>query len=570
MRKILVFLMLFVCVIFAKPIDSQQAFNVNLIQSDGRFDVDFIFANEKIYLYKNSFSVKIDGKDITGDVQLPSGKNKGEYSIISHDFSFMLPFSLFKKNDSLLSISYQGCLESGICYRPQLREYSVVKNKDNGFKASLVSINGSRLNQQSPSFFDEFASIFSSKSDSDVAGVLDTLPFWLCALLFFAYGLSLSFTPCVLPMVPILSGIIVARGSGSGFFASFVYVLSMAFSYALFGVVVSLLGGGIQSLMQSPWVLGFMAFVFVLLALSMFGLYEIRMPNFLSNLNSKGGILGIVFMGVASTLVVSPCVAAPLAGALLFIASSGDVFYGAFMLFVMGFGMGLPLLILGASSKNLLPKPGVWMEGVKAAFGFIMLGVGAWLLARIIGGGFMLIAWGVLGIFAVVRFGLFNASLNWFYRGLLLSLFIYFTSLFVGGMSGSNDIFAPFKNFSSPAKAKSANKFISIKTQDELGRAIAGASGFVIVDFWADWCVSCLELDESFANELVQAELGRFTFLKVDVSSSTKQSIDIMKAYEVVGPPVLLFFKDGQELKQKRSSGFLNAKDLRDLLRSVV
>ncbi|BCX79221.1 protein-disulfide reductase DsbD [Campylobacter sp. 19-13652] len=583
----LLFLSLLTTQIFAKNIDVNEAFVVNLTPAEDRFDVDFILGDERIFIYKNSFSVVVNGENITDKLAIPMGQNKGNYSIIKHDFSLLLPFSLFSKDTSSLVLNYQGCAESGICYRPQVREFSVLKDDSGGFSAKLVRLNGKSVAAKDATdntsesvlgergFVDKFIAIFSGDlgNDAEIANSLAGSTAIISAFVFFIYGLALSLTPCVLPMVPILSGIIVSRGGRGGFMASVVYVFAMALAYATFGVVVSLLGGGVQAWLQNEWVLGAMALVFVLLALSMFGAYEIRLPSFSGDrFSKKGGLFGVAIMGVLSTLVVSPCVAAPLAGALLFIARSGDVLFGAIMLFVMALGMGVPLLIIGISSGKWLPKPGVWMDGVKSAFGFVMLAVAAWLVGRVLGDSVVLVLWGAIGLFAVARFGLFVGSASWVRRGALLVLAIYSVLLFIGGVAGGKDYLNPLLAFtgSSVATIHSEPKFIKVSNLNELKNAIKSADGTVMVDFWASWCASCIELDEkTLSNPSVQASLERFVLIKADVSASGAASEEMMRAFEVVGPPALLFFKDGAELKEHRTSGFIPPKAMINLLEAI-
>lgn len=580
MRKVLLcfcFAVFYALSLPAKTLDVSQAFSVNLSAAEDRFDIDFILGDENIFIYKNSFSVLANGKNITDELSVPNGVNKGNYSIIKHDFSLLVPFSVFTTLPATLTLNYQGCAESGICYRPQVREFSITSSPNGGLKAELSRLNGKNLTSEPSSksgFVDKISAIFSGElgSDSSIASSLEGSAAIISALVFFAYGLALSFTPCVLPMVPILSGIIVARGGRGAFVASAVYVLAMALAYAGLGVVVSLLGGGVQAWLQNEWVLGAMAIIFVLLALSMFGVYEIRMPSFAEGaLSRRGGLLGVAAMGVLSTLVLSPCVAAPLAGALIFIARSGDVVFGALMLFVMGLGMGVPLLALGASSGKWLPKPGEWMEWVKSAFGFVMLAVAVWLAGRIIGDSAVLVLWGVLGLFAVVKFNSLK-SLGWVFKGTLLVLGLYFAVLFVGGLAGARDFTTPLKPFTNGAKIEQKSELSAVKVTNlnELKSAINSANGKVIVDFWASWCVSCIELDEkTFSNPEVISALKGFTIIKADVSDGGAASDEMMRAFEVVGPPAILFFKDLAELKEHRMSGFVPPKSMLKLLNEI-
>lgn len=551
LKRLLFVIFLALLPIKAEVLDVKNAFKIGLSSEESGFGIHFDFG-EKIYIYKNSFSILLNSQNITQSLDIPQGQDKGSYSIIGDDFSIVLPFKMLKADKNILELNYQGCSAGGVCYRPQQKHFELFQT---GAKWQAKEIEkGKKINSKAQAL----------SSEQHIAAQLESLSFWVLVASFFGYGLLLSFTPCVLPMLPILSSIIVSRGArGGAGLASIVYVLAMAGGYALLGLAFSWVGVGIQAALQNIWVLGAFAFIFALLAFSMFGFYDLKLPSrFSLYIQSKGGqgYFGVAVMGLLSTLVISPCVAPPLAGALLYIASSANLFYGAFMLFVMGLGMGVPLLVLGFSARRWLPKPGKWMDMLKACFGFLMLGMSIWLLGRIFGASFMLLGFGVLGVYFAFYFGLAGAGLRSFYRASLALLAFYSALLISGGLAGGGDFLNPLSPFvkDNSASNKASLEFKYVSDLSELKELISSAQKPLMLDVWASWCVSCLELDNfTFKDERVAKKLESFLLVKVDIS---KQGNDeILKEFSIVGPPSLLFFKDGSEIRQKRVIGYVNA-----------
>ncbi|MBE3022315.1 protein-disulfide reductase DsbD [Campylobacter sp. 7477a] len=553
--RVLVSFCIFFVSLLSAPLDTAEAFKLRSSIDEQNVRIDFKFGQD-IYIYNQTFEIKLADKPINSLIDMPKTEISNEYEIIPTDFSLLIPLKLIEENlqDDLskISISYQGCAKNGICYRPQNKTY-IVSKVQSGYKVVDSDAKQEISDEQS------------------IANELSSKSFLLSLVTFFGYGLLLALTPCVFPMIPILSSIIVAKGGENlgvkkGFLLSFVYVLAMSFAYALAGVGASALGFGVQGMLQNAWILGTFAVIFVLLAFSMFGFYELKLPSVIENFINKksknsSGLLGVFIMGFTSALIVSPCVAAPLAGALLYIAQSGNLLYGGVMLFIMGLGMGVPLLIIGASSGKILPRPGVWMDGVKSLFGFLMLFMSVWLLSRVFGSVFELVGYGVLGVFTAVFFGAFEAAgSGWlkFKKATAILFFVYSVMLIIGGFLGSKNALSPLSGFNLSASAKDELKFEKVQNLQELLAAINNSKKPVMVDFWANWCVSCLELDDRTFSDLgVKNTLKNFTVIKIDVTQNLSQNREMLKYFSLIDPPALLFFKDGLEISSKRIIGYI-------------
>ncbi len=410
-----------------------------------------------------------------------------------------------------IKIQYQGCAEAGICYPLQKKIISINTLKP-GFEMTTVTKNVSSENSAEKE-------VELSEQDA-LADFLSKENNFLILITFFGLGLALAFTPCVFPMIPILSGIIAGQGekvnTHKAFIISVVYVLAMAVTYTIVGVFAGLTGENIQIWFQNPWVLSSFAFIFVLLALSMFGFYELQLPSRLqskitelSNKQKGGNYIGVIIMGFLSALIVGPCVAPPLMGALIYISQTGDPFLGGIALFFMSLGMGLPLIIVGTSAGKYLPRAGVWMDGVKASFGVMMLGIAIWMLERVLPGIISLWLWALLFIFSGVYIGaltpIHDNTTGWarFRKALGLVMIIYGTVLIIAASSGSTDLMQPLKGLSSGA-SEATNKystthlqFKKITSKKQLDQALATAKQNgknVLLDYYADWCISCIEL----------------------------------------------------------------------------
>lgn len=595
------------CAMFAEPLSVKEAFGLTAHADEQ--NVEFRFAPApNIHVYKDSLSASLGDKNLNSHLNFPKAEIYDEREVYTGKFSLFVPINLLKGlsggENFTLKLEYQGCAKDGICYQPQILKFGVKKSLG-GYSVAQI------IEAAEPDFADSQAPL--SEQDS-IAASLSSANFLLSLATFFGYGLLLSLTPCIFPMIPILSSIIVSKqASGgknggvnlsapdetsakfdsdnphakndknknsratSGFFLSLIYVFAMACAYAVAGVAASVFGSGVQSALQTPAVLIGFSLVFVALALSMFGLYELQMPLAMQNaLNkkaqSKGGIIGVFAMGFLSALIASPCVAAPLAGALLYIAQSGNALFGGLALFTMGLGMGVPLLLIGASSGKILPRPGAWMDKIKTLFGFIMLIMAVWLSARVLGAMAELLLYGVIGVFASVFFGAFDATKNEhsgakkLLKGTALLAFIYSVLLIVGSFSGAKSALNPLEGFKNVGGAgvnlsKNEPNFIAISNLTELENAIKSSSKPVLIDFYATWCASCNELDEiTFKDEAVLNKLANFTLLRIDVTKNSSDDAQIMKKFGLIGPPAILFFRAGSdaqdELKNARLIGF--------------
>ncbi len=595
---------------FAEPLSVKEAFGLTAHADEQ--NVEFRFAPApNIHVYKDSLAASLEDKIVNSHLNFPKGEIYDEREVYTGKFSLFVPINLLKglsgSENFTLKLEYQGCAKDGICYQPQVLKFGVKKNLA-GYSVAQI------IEAAEPDFVSSQAPL--SEQDS-IAASLSSANFLLSLATFFGYGLLLSLTPCIFPMIPILSSIIVSKQASSthdgkngavnlsasdetsakfdsdnqhakndknknsrntsGFFLSLIYVFAMACAYAVAGVAASVFGSGVQSALQTPAVLIGFSLVFVALALSMFGLYELQMPLAMQNAlskkaQSKGGIIGVFAMGFLSALIASPCVAAPLAGALLYIAQSGNALFGGLALFTMGLGMGVPLLLIGASSGKILPRPGAWMDKIKTLFGFIMLIMAVWLSARVLGTMAELLLYGVIGVFASVFFGAFDATKDEcgngkkLLKGTALLVFIYSVLLIAGSFLGAKSALNPLEGFKNTGAAgvnlsKNEPNFITVSNLTELENAIKSSSKPVLIDFYATWCASCNELDEiTFKDEAVLNKLANFTLLRIDMTKNSSDDAQIMKKFGLIGPPAILFFSVGSdaqdELKNARLIGF--------------
>ncbi|MDP1654300.1 MAG: protein-disulfide reductase DsbD, partial [Rhodocyclaceae bacterium] len=435
----------------------------------------------------------------------------------------------------------------------------------------------------------ETASAAQEDESSQLAGLLKNAGFWLILTTFFGAGILLALTPCVFPMYPILSGIIVGHGhhitKRRAFVLSMAYVLGMAATYAAAGVAAGLSGSMLSAALQNVWVLGGFALVFVVLSLSMFGFYELQLPTFLqSKLTEesgrvKGGSLhGVAAMGALSALIVGPCVAAPLAGALLYIAQTRDAVLGGAALFAMALGKGVPLVIVGVSTRSLLPHTGPWMESVKKFFGVMLLGLAIWLVSPVIPDWAHLLAWGALAIGTAMFLRAIDPlpphAHGWarFWKGVGMVLLLVGASLVVGALGGSRDPLRPF-DFLRGASAQSEHvAFERVKTSVELDARLKEANRPVMLDFYADWCVSCKEMEKyTFSDARVAAKMRQMILLQVDVTANTDEDKALLKRFSLFGPPGIIFFdRQGQERQGLRVVGYQPADDFLRVLNTAL
>ena len=553
-----VFLILFALSLYAEFLSVDDAFKPTASLKDNRVFVQIKMA-EHIHLTKDTlkFAVKPTEKVELGKYTLPSAE-KDEFGdeIYVKEFNLEIPLVLKSPNskDVTFILAYQGCSDKGVCYPPVTKEYNFTISTP---KVSVVN---------------------SLSEEESIAFTLKSKSFGIILLTFFGFGLLLSLTPCIFPMIPILSSIIVTQGeemtAKRGFWLSLVYVLSMALTYAVAGVFAGLFGANIQAALQNPWVISLFSLLFVALAFSMFGFYEIGLPASIQSKLSKtsdeagkkGGIIGVAIMGLLSALIVGPCVAPPLAGALIYIGQTGDVLLGGVALFVMSLGMGAPLLLIGMGAGRFMPKPGGWMTTVSKIFGVVMLAVAVWMLSRIIPQSVTMGLWSALFLISAVYMGAFESlgnkrSWNALFKGIGLILFIYGLFLLFGTFTGAKNPLDPLvaikeRSYSKVALAKSL-QFETINSLDELLTKIKNSNKPVMVDFRADWCTSCKELEENtFKDVKVIDALKDYNLYQVDVTQNSDEQKRMMKHFGIYGPPAVLFFKNSDEIKQKRVSGY--------------
>jgi len=532
--------------------------------------------------------------EIEPDTVRPDGTT-GDVAIYYHRIDLPLPLvrGATEPTGLTLVVKYQGCAERGICYPPVTRRIDL----DLPAATEIADIATPRAGAPAADRAPPAATGDSEPlSESDrIAAVLASGNLWATAVLFFGFGLLLAFTPCVFPMIPILSGIIVGQGAAittrRAFVLSLVYVLAMALTYAVAGVLAGLFGANLQAAFQNPWSLSLFALVFVALALSMFGFYELQLPSGLqsrlaavSNRQEGGTLVGVAVMGLLSALIVGPCVAPPLAGALIFIGQTGDWLLGGVSLFALSLGMGAPLIAIGTSAGKLLPKAGAWMDAVKAVFGVALLAVAILLLERVLPPAVAMILWGLLLICSGVYLGALRqlppAAGGWskLWKGLGLCLLTYGVLMLVGAAAGGKDTVQPLRGLGLGGGRATERQvvFKPVKSVADLERELATASRAgrpVMLDFYADWCVSCKELERyTFSDPTVVAELDRFVLLRADVTANDEQDRELMQGrFGIPGPPAVLFFDaKGQEARGYRIIGFKPAREFADYLRRLV
>ncbi|WP_045106552.1 protein-disulfide reductase DsbD [Legionella hackeliae] len=496
-------------------------------------------------------------------------KQGHNYSVYRNELSLPVPVLGESPGETLINLSFQGCADDGFCYPPETRQIKLTI--DNSLALTHVSMENISPQEEN--------SLPASASDTDEIERVLTQQHWgVVILTFFGFGLLLSFTPCILPMVPVLSGIIVGHGNKistrKAFFLSLSYVLSMSVTYAVVGAVVALLGSNLQIVMQSPWAIGTFSLVFVLLALSMFGYYELRLPLSwqaklagVRNHQASGHYLGAALMGCFSTLILSPCVTAPLIGALSYIAHSNNIAFGSLALFFLGLGMGTPLLLIGTSAGKWLPKAGQWMNGVKIFFGILLLAVAIFLVGRILPGAAVMLLWSGLLIFVGLYCGALSrpaSNLGKFQQGVGLISLVYGLLILIGASMGNSNPLQPLAGMQATANAKPNFSVETVSTPSEIQHAIdiAKAQGKpVMLDFYADWCTSCQIMEATtFKDPQVEAALKNFIVLKVDITANNAQDKALLQHYGVVAPPTFLFFnKQGNEQSNLRLIGEASA-----------
>ncbi len=512
------------------------------------------------YMYRERFFFKAKGATL-GEPQFPAGK-------VKYDETFQKDVETYRKTVTILvplradgmftlTVSSQGCADAGLCYSPTDASASLVGGLGEGTASSAAA-----------------ASPNAAPSDlGSVATLLGGGKLLLIIPAFVLLGLGLSLTPCVLPMVPILASIIVGEGANvkrsRGFVLALTYSLGMAIIYTGLGVAAGLIGEGLAATLQNPWVLSVIGLLIVAMSLSMFGYYELQLPSALqsrlvhvSGRQTSGKLVGVFVMGAISALIVGPCVAAPLAGALTFISQTRDAYIGGTALFALATGMSIPLLLVGLSAGSLLPRAGAWMDSVKKFFGVLMLGMAIWLVSPVLPPAVQMVAWSMLLL--GYAFYLFRGKRRWpaMVTGAVFALLgaIQLTGVATGG----KDVLAPLAHLS--GKQHQGLTFTRVKTVAQLDAALAATGGkTVMLDFYADWCVSCKEMEKlTFVDPGVKAQLANTVLLQVDVTANDADDKAMLKRFGLFGPPgIILFDAKGAEIADSRVIGYQDAEKFR-------
>ena len=540
-----------------------EAFKLSLVQADAQTIKLRFVATDGYYLYRHRFHFNSDPTDIAlGPPVIPKGEAKhdeffGDVEVYHGVVDIELPRKPEDSRAFTLLVSYQGCADKGLCYPPETER---------------LAIPGS-----------------GSGADSGTGTAWN----WRSLLLFFLAGVGLTFTPCVLPMLPILSGVVLRGqvGGWRGLSLSLAYVLPMAASFAVLGALMGVFGASLnlQARLQSAWVLVPFALFFVVFALAMFGLFELKLPQALStrldrlaNRTQGGSLLGAAVLGVLSSLLVSPCVSAPLAGALLYISASGDALGGALKLFALGLGMGAPLLLVATGGAAWLPRSGPWLNTVKNAIGVLLLGLAIGLLSRVLPGPLTLLLVGLLAAGVALFLGALEfvpkAPRQRLAQLLGLALLVYALACWYGALSGQGDPLRPLPApvIANPAAspATTIGAWQTITTPAALDAALAQAKTAgqpVLLDWYADWCISCKVIEHEVLNAAqVQPQLAAFKLLRFDITESNAQQRALLDRYQLFGPPALLFFAaNGSEMTADRVIGEINAGEFAQILTRV-
>lgn len=558
-----------------------EAFKVNAVDNGKSISVDIILA-DKIYMYKKDLHFSITAPiNLELLPTLPEADMHGKDKIFR---SISVEIPLKDINDKVngeynLTVEMTGCSDAGICYSPQQRTFE--------FESK------SKISQ---GIFDKMGSLIESGNAGKIVDVLVNENIFFILFLFFVAGLLLALTPCILPMVPILSSIILQQAKkdgkvkrGTAFVISLVYVISMALTYALIGVVAGLFEIDLAANLNNPWVIIPFAALFVALALSLFGLFELALPaswqSKLTKASSKAegkGLVGTAIMGSLSALIVGACTAPVISGAIIFIATTGEAALGGMSLFMMGLGAGMPLLLIGAGADKMVPKPGGWMNVISKVFGLMMLIVALYVLSRLLPMSVTMFLASLIAMGTAIYMGIFDSAIHRVGPSRLITLlgvisFIYGVFLFAGCISGSGSIMHPLDQFTS---SKSSNKVV-IEKEDRSSRLgynvkrledeIANANKPVVVDIGKDGCAACLELENiTFVDSAVAEEMKRFKFIQINMTKYTKQDQEIMKKYNIFGAPNILFFdSNGKPVRDKFLTGFRKPKLFLEDLKSI-
>lgn len=577
-----------------EPLPPEKAFRFSARMVDPatvlvRYDI-----TRGYYMYRDKFEFEVAPPPAQlGAAVMPPGTVKddpffGRVETYRDRVEIRLPLSSEGALPAVLRLKAvsQGCADLGICYPPQ-EQYADLR------LAALGSASAPAGGAAGMFLSGAESGAGAVSDDLRIAALLSDGSFWLIVLSFFGFGIALAFTPCMLPMIPILSGIVVGRGTAvtrrRALVLSITYVLGMAITYAAAGVAAGLSGAMLAASLQNPWVLGSFALVFVLLALSMFGLYDLQLPPAVqswfverSNHLPGGQAAGVFGMGVLSALIIGPCLAPPLAGALLFIAERGEVVLGGSALFAMALGMGVPLVGVGLSAGSVLPKMGPWMQSVRNFFGVVLLGVAIWIVSPVVPAVVQMLAWGGLLVVSAIYLHAIDplpagaSGARKFWKGIGVVALLTGSALLLGALSGGRDVLQPLAGLrfaGAPAAAGTGASapiaFEPIADLAALEARLKSTGGKpVLLDFYADWCVTCKEMERfTFSDEQVKRRMREFVLLKADVTRNSAEDAALLRRFSLFGPPGIIFFdRDGREIKGLRVIGFQPAARFADTL----
>ncbi|WP_157954443.1 protein-disulfide reductase DsbD [Saccharospirillum mangrovi] len=548
------------------------------------------------YLYKSRVQVSLNGQPseliFDSESELKQDPNFGPMDVFHHEMALHTALPATSADTYEMTLTYQGCAEAGLCYPPQTKRMSL-ENPGLANPGLVNTTNAPSIAAPATSGLDSAnnaTGLASWMADASLVWILGT---------FFVLGLGLTFTPCVLPMVPILAGIIAGQGeqisARKGASLSLAYVLGMATTYTLAGVLVGFFGArlNLQTALQNPIALSIFAGIFVVLSLAMFGFYELQMPSFIRNRlgqmdtgSARSGIArygSVALMGLVSALVVSPCVSAPLAGTLIYISTTGDALLGGSALFMLSLGMGAPLLLVGAGGGRLLPKAGMWMIAVKQFFGVVLLGIAITLVSRFLPGAVSLALWGLLILVYAAQLGLGGeAQTGWqkTRRGIAAAMGIYSGALLIGALAGQTDPLQPLAGLGAGRSGVAAEQgvapalFERIADVAELNRqmAIAQQSGeAVVLDLYADWCTACQDMERAVFEHETGNYSGQIRFLQLDVTRNSDAHVNFLESHKLFGPPALLYYNaQGNEAAGLRTLGEIDFEQWRGQLASLL
>jgi thiol:disulfide interchange protein DsbD len=573
-----------------EPLSADEAFKFSVDAIDANTLVASWDIHHEYYLYHDKFFVDVVGAEL-GTINFPKGKIKddplfGKVQVHKGRLEVTLPLKNIQTQNISFTARYQGCWTGGICYPPQEKIIKIT-----------LPVQGDAPSTGTPKKSSDSASVTQAASPDSlnetdqIAALLQQDNIFWVLVSFFGFGLLLSLTPCVFPMIPILSGIIVGQKgeitTRKALIMSIVFVLAMSITYSIAGVLAGYFGENLQVLFQTPWVLVVFSLVFVALAFSMFGYYEIQLPAGLqakiasmSNKQEGGHLVGVAIMGFLSALIVGPCVAPPLAGALIYIGQTGDALLGGLSLFVMSLGMGAPLILIGAGVSKL-PRAGGWMDKVKYVFGILMLAVAIWLIERIIPSIASLALWAAILSISPIAMGVLNKLTDtpsaWARIFKAIGLLIMFYGILLWGLvaRGGGDMLAPLSGWgaSNTQVAQVHVQFEKIKSIDDLDQALVRAqknNQVVMLDFYADWCISCKVIERVvFSNKDVVDGMKNAIAVQADVTKNDATDKALMAKFNIIGPPGILFFKAGVEDRSQRIIGEINAQGFLEHLNKV-